>query len=335
LEVGLKVLVSGGAGYIGSHTAHQLCDAGHDVVVLDNLYSGHEWAVPAKAQFVKGDIGDRAFVEGVLKKHGFDAVIHFAAHIEVGESVADPAKYYRNNTASALTFFDACAKEGVRSIVFSSTAAVYGEPAKIVLKESDPLQPASPYGASKMMTERILADLAAASGGKLHYVILRYFNVAGARIDGRIGQATPRATHLIKLAAQTALGLRGEMAIFGTDYPTPDGTGLRDYIHVEDLAQAHLDALAYLDRGGRSDVFNAGYGHAYSVREVIDTMKRVSGVDFKVLETERRAGDVSALIADNTKIRQTLGWTPRYDNLTLICETALNWEKLYLAREGR
>lgn len=323
----MKFLVTGGAGYIGSHVAHQLVDAGHDVVVLDNLYSGHRWAVPEKSVFIEGSAGDRNLVERILGENLFDGVLHFAAHIEVGESVENPAKYYRNNTVAALGLFEASAKAGISKVIFSSTAAVYGEPQIQLIDESQPLLPVNPYGASKMMSERVLGDIAAASDGKLKYVILRYFNVAGARRDLRIGQATPRATHLVKIAAETALGLRQSMSIHGTDYPTKDGTCLRDYIHVEDLAKGHLDALTYLERGGTSDVFNVGYGQPYSVREVIETMKNVTGRNFEVKEGPRRPGDAISLAANNKKIREVLGWTPKHDDLSLICETAFKWEK--------
>lgn len=324
-----KYLITGGAGYIGSHAVHQMLEAGHEVVVLDNLYSGHRWAVPNTVQFIEGDVGNASLLESVLMDSGFDGVLHFAAHIEVGESVINPQKYYRNNTMAALTLFDMCRKARVPKVIFSSTAAVYGEPDVVKLDETAELQPINPYGASKMMSERILADIAAASNGDLRFVILRYFNVAGARLDGKVGQATPRATHLIKVAAETALGIRPEMFIFGTDYRTPDGTCLRDYIHIEDLVRAHLDALAYLDRGGASDIFNVGYGRPYSVREVIDTMKRISGVDFKVVEGPRRAGDPSALAADNSKIMQALGWQPKCDDLEIICRSAFRWEEFF------
>jgi UDP-glucose 4-epimerase len=323
----MKLLVTGGAGYIGSHTAHQLVDAGHEIVVLDNLYSGHRWAVPAKAEFVEGSVGSRALIDSLLSQKRFDGVLHFAAHTEVGESVTNPAKYYRNNTVAALELFDACVTFGVPRLVFSSTAAVYGDSTSIRLEESEPLAPVNPYGASKMMSERLLRDIAAGSDGALKFVILRYFNVAGARLDQRIGQATPRATHLIKVAAETAMGLHESVIIHGTDYPTKDGTCLRDYIHVEDLAKAHLDALGYLQRGGHSDVFNVGYGRPYSVREVINTMKRVSGVDFRVVDGPRRPGDPVGVAADSTKIKRVLGWTPQHDSLELICQSAWNWEK--------
>jgi len=348
-ELSLKLLVTGGAGYIGSHAAHQLLIEGHQVVVLDNLYSGHRWAVPEHARFVEGNVGDIVLVERVLCEEGIEAVLHFAAHVEVGESVADPVKYYRNNTVASLGLFEACARTGVERVIFSSTAAVYGEPAgepagELVgepgaehgigpgtsgaLSETSPLRPVNPYGASKLMSEQMLADLSRASGGKLKFVILRYFNAAGARRDLRVGQSTPRATHLVKIAAEVALGLRESLTVFGADYPTPDGTCLRDYIHIEDLVQAHIDALKYLEGGGQSDILNVGYGHASSVLEVIAAMERVSGCEIRTEKGARRAGDPSSVLSDNQRIRRVLGWKPRFDDLDLICRTAFEWEKI-------
>lgn len=327
----MKYLVTGGAGYIGSHTVHQLIEAGHSVVVLDNLQTGHEWAIHKAAQFIRGNVGDPDLLDRIFSHHRFDGVLHFAANIEVAESVTNPAKYYENNTVASLRLFTAVARAKVPSVIFSSTAAVYGNPRPAFANEDAELSPLNPYGASKVMSERILSDLIKASSG-VKYVILRYFNVAGARIDGRLGQATPRATHLIKVAAEAALGLRPAVSIFGTDYETASGTCERDFIHVEDLARAHLDALAYLDQGGASDVFNVGYGRTYSVREVIEMMKRVSGHDFPVIEESRRPGDAVTVAADNSKILATLGWRPQFENLELICKTALDWEKNYRAR---
>lgn len=322
-----KVLITGGAGYIGSHVAHQMVEVGHLVTVLDNLSTGHRWAVPERASFIQMDLGDEEALRAFLMKEKFEALIHFAASIQVGESVQKPALYYRNNTMNTLRLFEAAKDSGIKSIVFSSTAAVYGEAHSGLLSETDRLQPISPYGWSKLMSEQILRDIAAASNGQLKFAILRYFNVAGARPDLRIGQAGAVVTHLIKIACQAAIGLRDGMQIYGTDYPTADGTCGRDYIHVEDLSRAHLDALAYLSKGGASDAFNVGYGHATSVREVIDTVKAVSGVDFKVTEGPRRPGDPAMLAADSTKIRKALGWEPRYDDLREICRTAYEWEK--------
>jgi UDP-glucose 4-epimerase len=324
----VKILVTGGAGYIGSHAVHQLLSDGHHVVVLDNLYSGHRWAVPTDAKFVEGDIADTALVSKLLISHKIDSLLHFAAHIEVAESVTDPAKYYRNNTASALGLFEACAQNGVQRVIFSSTAAVYGEPQKPgLLRETDVLAPINPYGSSKMMSEKILADICTSTNGRMKFVILRYFNVAGARSDLSAGQATPRATHLIKIAAEAALGLRKNVSVHGSDYPTKDGTCERDYIHVDDLIQAHIDALTYLQDGAASDTFNVGYGRSYSVKEVIEAMKRVCGTDFPVEIAERRAGDAAALVADNSKIKKLLKWQPKHADLDYICRTAFDWEK--------
>ncbi|MES2964316.1 MAG: UDP-glucose 4-epimerase GalE [Bdellovibrionota bacterium] len=322
-----KVLITGGAGYIGSHVAHQMIEGGFDITILDNLSTGHRWAVPDGAKFVQMELGEEASVREFLQREKFDALIHFAASIQVGESVSKPELYYRNNTMNTLRLFEAAKASGIKSIVFSSTAAVYGELHSGLLKETDRLRPINPYGWSKFMSEQILCDLAAASNGALKYVILRYFNVAGARPDLKIGQSGAVVTHLIKIASQAAVGLRDGMQIFGTDYATADGTCERDYIHVEDLSRAHLDALSYLSKGGQSDVFNVGYGHATSVRTVIDTVKRVSGVNFKVTEGARRAGDPAMLAADSTKIRKALGWEPRFDDLDEICRTAFEWEK--------
>ena len=324
----MKLLITGGAGYIGSHTALKLIEAGHNVVVVDNFYSGHRWAVPGGAELIEGDVGDCELIGNVFQAHQFDGVLHFAAHIEVGESVSNPLKYYRNNVASALNLIEAVRQAGVAKFIFSSTAAVYGEsenPAPI--SESAPLQPMNPYGASKFMTERILTDVAAASQNALKAVILRYFNAAGARPDLKLGQATPRATHLIKVACEVAVGVRDKIEIFGTDYPTHDGTCLRDYVHVEDLAQAHVDALGYLDQGGKTDVFNVGYGKASSVLDVIESVQRAAQKKLHVEKGPRRPGDASSLAADNTKIRRALGWTPKFDNLDLICKTAYEWER--------
>lgn len=330
----MKVLITGGAGYIGSHVAHALSELGHEIVVLDNFYSGQRRALPASAEVVEGSVGDSDLLARIFSGPKFDAVLHFAAHIEVGESVTDPGKYYRNNTIASLALFESCRLAGVKNIIFSSTAAVYGEPASHDgLTEDTPLQPMNPYGASKMMSERMLQDVSRASmlaskqDDGLRFIILRYFNAAGARRDLAIGQATPRATHLIKIASQAALGLREGLCINGTDYPTPDGTCLRDYIHIEDLAQAHVDALNYLVRGGVSEIFNVGYGRASSVLEVIAAMQNVSGKQISVTRGPRRPGDASVVMGNCDKIRRVLGWQPRFDNLELICQTAFAWEK--------
>ncbi|MGE4634120.1 MAG: UDP-glucose 4-epimerase GalE [Arenicellales bacterium] len=324
----LTVLVTGGAGYIGSHTTHQLLAAGHRVSVIDTLYSGHRWAVPDEVDFHQLDAGDSDAVTALIRARGFDAVIHFAGHIVVPESVANPAKYYQNNVVASLKLIESCQQAGVECFIFSSSAAVYGNPQTIPVDESAPVNPINPYGRTKLITEWTLADLArrADSGPKLRYIALRYFNVAGARLDGRLGQATPEATHLIKVGCEAACGLREAVSIFGTDYETTDGTCIRDYIHVEDLAGAHLQALDYLADGGKSRVLNCGYGHGYSVREVLDTLRRISEVNFTIRETDRRAGDPACLVSDNRAIREVLDWAPQYDDLELICSSALDWE---------
>lgn len=322
----MKVLVTGGAGYIGSHTVYQLVEAGHDVVVVDNLYSGHRWAVHPSANFVLADISDGAVIACILSTHRFDAVIHFAAHMVVPESVADPLKYYQNNVAASTSLLRACVAAGVERFIFSSTAAVYGNPEYVPVDENAATLPINPYGTTKLVMEWMLRDVASSTNDQFRYVALRYFNVAGARGDGTIGQATPNATHLIKVACEAATGKRSQISIFGTDYPTPDGTCIRDYIHVEDLARAHLDALAYLQEGGRSETFNCGYGRGFSVKEVLECVKSISGVDFLVIEEARRAGDPGNLTANADKIRQVLGWKPRFDDLSLICRSAYEWE---------
>jgi UDP-glucose 4-epimerase len=318
------VLVTGGAGYIGSHVVRRLRECGVPVVVLDNLTTGRRDAV-LDAVLVEGDTADRALVQRTLHEHGIQDVMHFAAHTVVPESVADPLKYYGNNTCGSRSLLEACAGAGVRRFIFSSTAAVYGTPADGICREDDATAPINPYGWSKLMTEQMVRDLGDAGGPA--YAILRYFNVAGADPGGRIGQSTPEATHLIKVASQAAVGARDGMAIFGTDYPTPDGTCIRDYIHVEDLADAHLRALAYLQGEGASLTLNCGYGHGFSVREVIDTVQRVSAVSFPVRETARRAGDPACIVSAADRIRATLGWSPRYDDLDVIVSTALAWER--------
>lgn len=319
-----RVLVTGGAGYVGSHVLLRLAARGHAAVALDNLYAGHAWAV-GDVPLLRVDLGDRAALGRVLEEGKFEAVIHCAAHIWVGESVREPARYYRNNTCNAIGLFDLCARHGVRDVVLSSTAAVYGEPDKPLIDEDTPLAPINPYGASKMMAERALADIARAHG--LRFVALRYFNVAGADGDGRLGEATPDNSHLIKVACETAIGLRPCMRINGTDYPTPDGTCIRDYVHVDDLAEAHVLALDYLAAGGRSGALNVGYGRGFSVREVLDTVRRVSGVAFPIIEGPRRPGDPPILVADARRIVAGLGWRPRHDDLEHIVATAWRWEQ--------
>jgi UDP-glucose 4-epimerase len=326
----MAVLVTGGAGYIGSHMVLALLDAGEEVVVLDNLSTGFDWALPPEAKLVVGDMGDEALVGRVIREHGVKATAHFAAKIVVPDSVADPLGYYLNNTVKSRALIEAAVKGGVEHFIFSSTAAVYGDVDTKPVGEDRPLNPVSPYGRSKLMTEWMLADAAVAHG--LRYVVLRYFNVAGADPRGRSGQSTANATHLIKVAAQTALGQRKAIEIYGTDYPTPDGSCLRDYIQVSDLAAAHLDALTHLRRGGESLTLNCGYGTGYSVLEVVDIVKRVSGVDFEVRLSPRRAGDPAAIVAKADRIRERLGWQPRYDDLTTIVDQALRWEKALLTR---
>ena len=319
----MRVLVTGGAGYIGSHVVRQLVERGDDVVAYDSLVTGHDWAV-GDAELVVGDVGDRATLDRVLAR-GFDSVLHFAASTVVPDSVADPLSFYRNNTANTLNLFEAVTAAGIGTFLFSSTAAVYGIPAGALVDEASTLAPINPYGASKMMSERILTDLAAASS--LRYGILRYFNVAGADPQGRIGQATPEATHLIKVASQAAVGVRSGLKIFGTDYDTSDGTCVRDYIHVEDLATAHLLLLDHLQAGGDSRLYNCGYGHGYSVREIVDAVHRVTGVPFLVEETDRRPGDPAQLVADSSALKRDLGWRPQYDDIDTIVSHAYTWER--------
>ncbi|MCZ7658447.1 MAG: UDP-glucose 4-epimerase GalE [Xanthobacteraceae bacterium] len=321
----MTVLVTGGAGYIGSHMVLALLEAGERVVVLDNLSTGFDWAVPAEAELLVGETGDQALVARVLKQHRVEAVIHFAASVVVPDSVADPLGYYRNNTVNSRALMECAVKGGVRHFIFSSTAAVYGNPARVPVTESDAPAPMSPYGSSKLMTEIMLRDAGAAHG--LGHVILRYFNVAGADPALRTGQSTKGATHLIKVAVETALGLRPQMQVFGTDYPTPDGTCIRDYIHVSDLVAAHLDALAHLRRGGDSLTLNCGYGRGFSVLEVIETVKRVSGIDFRVEFAPRRPGDPAQIVASSDRARALIGWKPQLDDLETIATHALAWER--------
>lgn len=323
------VLVTGGAGYIGSHVVRQLGEAGERVVVLDNLSKGFREAV-LYGDLVVGDTGDRERVSRVLNDYGVESVLHFAAHTVVPESVADPLKYYGNNTCNTRNLLECCAVHGVKHFIFSSTAAVYGIPAGPMASEDSPLAPINPYGTSKLMSEWMLRDLAAA--GDLRYVALRYFNVAGSDPQGRIGQNTPQATLLVKVACEAAVGKRPGVAIFGTDYDTPDGTGVRDYIHVEDLADAHLKALDYLRRGGESATLNCGYGHGYSVREVLNAVQRAHGAPLNVREEPRRPGDPPALVAGADRIRERLGWQPRYDDLDVIVRTSLEWERKTLGK---
>jgi len=326
------ILITGGAGYIGSHVVKQLGEAGYEnLVTLDNLSKGFREAV-LYGELVVGDTADRDLVARLLREHDIRAVLHFAAHTVVPESVADPLKYYRNNTCATRNLLQCCQEAGVEHFVFSSTAAVYGILPEGRAREDTPTAPINPYGTSKLMSEWMLRDLAEAGGPR--YVVLRYFNVAGSDPGGRIGQSTPGATLLTKVAAEHAVGKRDFVAIFGTDYPTPDGTGIRDYIHVEDLADAHLKALDYLAEGGASTTLNCGYGHGYSVREVLAAMERVAGHPLNIVEKPRRPGDPPTLVADAGRIREVLGWTPRYDDLEFICKTALDWEKKIAAGQA-
>jgi UDP-glucose 4-epimerase len=323
------ILITGGAGYIGSHVVAQLGERGEQLLVLDNLSTGHPDAV-LHGQLVVGDVGDAALLDRLFAAHRIDTVMHFAAKIVVPESVAQPLDYYDNNTARARVLLDACRRAGVRRFVFSSTAAVYGDPDGGVANEQTPPAPINPYGRSKLMTEWMLRDLAAVS--ELRYAVLRYFNVAGCDLRGRIGQDTPNATHLIKVACQHAVGSRSHLDVYGTDYPTADGTCVRDYIHVEDLAAAHLSALDHLRAGGESITANCGYGHGYSVRQVIDVLRSVHDGDIVVREAPRRAGDMAMIVADASFARSRLGWTPSRDDLELIIGSALAWERKRLAQ---
>ena len=318
-----SILVTGGAGYIGSHVALQLTRAGESVIVLDDLSAGFADAV-MDATLIVGNVGDQSLVTRLLSEHQIDTVLHFAARTIVPESVADPLRYYENNTCATRNLLSCCAQAKIRHVVFSSTAAVYGTPSSGVASETTATAPINPYGTSKLMSEWMLRDLAAAGGPR--YVALRYFNVAGCDAQGRIGQSTKNATLLVKVACEAAVGKREHVLIYGTDYPTPDGTGVRDYIHVDDLARAHLDALTYLRQGGVSTTLNCGYGHGYSVREVLAAVERANGRPVAAIEQPRRAGDPPYLVADAVQIRNVLGWQPRCDDLDLIARTALAWE---------
>ena len=318
------ILVTGGCGYIGSHVVRQLSESGLKVVVYDNLSTGFRNALIHGEEFMEGELADREALEELFQRHRFGTVLHFAAAIIAPESVSKPLKYYGNNTLNTLRLLETCVKYGVKRFIFSSTAAVYGFPDGGVASEESPLVPINPYGTSKLMSEWMLRDVSAAHG--MRYVALRYFNVAGADPQARIGQRTPEATHLIKVACQAALGMRDSVSIYGTDYSTTDGTGIRDYIHIEDLASAHLSALDYLGKGGVPTAMNVGYGRGSSVREVLEIVKKVSGVDFSVVEAERRPGDPASLIARADKIGLLTGWRPRFDNLETIVADAWRWE---------
>ncbi len=326
----MTVLVTGGAGYIGSHMVWELLDHGEEVVVIDNLSTGFRWSVPPHVRFVKGDVGDQDLVADLLTDFRIDSIIHFAGSVVVPESIEDPLSYYHNNTTNSRNLLAAAVKTGVNKFIFSSTAAVYGSPlTRGPISENAILNPLSPYGTSKLMTELMVRDAAAAHD--LAYVMLRYFNVAGCDLKGRTGQSTEGATHLIKVACEAASGKRRSMKIFGTDYDTRDGTCVRDFIHVSDLVNAHYFALRFLREGGRRFTANCGYSKGYSVKEVISAVKRVSGVDFKVIEAERRAGDIPALTANANRLMSRLDWKPEHDDLDLIVSSALNWEKRHVS----
>jgi UDP-glucose 4-epimerase len=329
----MTVLVTGGAGYIGSHMVLALVEAGESVVVVDNLTTGFSSFLPEGVPLFIGDAGDENLVEGVISAHNVDAIIHFAGSVVVPESMRDPLAYYRNNTMTTRSLLNVAIRCGVRRFIFSSTAAVYGNPDQVPVPEEAPTRPLSPYGSSKLMTEIMLHDVAFAHD--LQFVALRYFNVAGADPQARIGLATVGATHLLKIAVEAATGQRAQIEVYGTDYPTPDGSCIRDFIHVSDLAQAHRAALAYLREGGESATLNCGYGRGYSVLETIEAVRRVSGRQFAVKYAPRRPGDIMTMIADTTRIQTTLDWTPQYDDLETIAAHALAWEtKLMQERAG-
>ncbi|MBI4684812.1 MAG: UDP-glucose 4-epimerase GalE [Nitrospirae bacterium] len=319
-----KIFVTGGAGYIGSHVVRDLGKKGYDVLIYDNLSTGHEWAV-LSGRLVKGDLADKSFLDEVIKDFKPDAVMHFAALIQVEESVREPLKYFRNNTANAMNLLEVMLENRIKNFIFSSTAAVYGIPDKLPVNEDVPMNPTNPYGESKAMVEQMLSDLSNASD--FNYIALRYFNVAGADSQGRIGQAYKESTHLITRALKTAKGELPKLLIFGADYMTSDGTCIRDYIHVDDLSVAHILTLDYLSDNGKSRVFNCGYGHGYSVREVVQAAKKVTGIDFRTEETGRRDGDSPALLADSSRLKAELNWKPKHDDLGYIIKTAWEWEK--------
>lgn len=320
----MNILITGGAGYIGSHVVKALGSLGHNLIIYDNLSTGHRQAV-TYGELVVGDLGDKEKLDALFAHSKFDAVLHFAGSIVVPESVSEPLKYYQNNTINSHFLISLCQKYKVNKFIFSSTAAVYGMPKDGVCREDSELAPINPYGQSKLMTELMLKDVADSS--ELRYVALRYFNVSGADPDGKIGQSFPEATHLIKVACEAACEKRDHLKVFGTDYPTPDGTCVRDYIHVYDLADAHVKALEYLEKGGKSEILNCGYGHGFSVKEVISRVKSVTGVDFKVVESPRRPGDPASLTAKVDRIHSVIGWKPSFDDLNVIIKSAYEWEK--------
>jgi len=330
----MRILVTGGAGYIGSHVVLTCRDAGYEVVVIDDLSTGRREAIPQDVPLIEGDIGDPDLVAKSLDVHGINAVIHLAGRVVVPESVVAPLKYYQVNTAASRTLIEACVEAAVESFVFSSTAAVYGAPKQTPITENAPLEPVNPYGRSKLMTEWILADASAAHG--FGYLALRYFNVAGADPAGRTGQSTPQATHLIKVASESAVGVRDKIEIFGEDYETPDGTGIRDYIHVSDLAAAHVAGLRYLASGNKSQAMNCGYGRGYSVREVLRAVEQVSGRPLNIVSAPRRLGDPPALVADSSRLQTEMEWTPKHADLTAMIESAIGWEKTLIRdRDGK
>ncbi len=329
----MAVLVTGGAGYIGSHMVLRLLDDGEDVVVLDNLSTGYRWLVDSRGRYVHAEAGDIGAVSLLMQREKIESVLHFAGSIVVPESIENPLKYYANNTATTRNVIESAVRAKVKHFIFSSTAAVYGMTSSEPVSETTPVKPMSPYGRSKLMSEMMLEDTAAAHD--IRYGILRYFNVAGADPLGRSGQTMARATHLIKVACQTALGQRPRMDIFGTDYDTVDGTCVRDFIHVSDLADAHAALLGYLRNQGPSVTLNCGYGRGYSVRQVVDAVRQVSGIDFPVRELPRRAGDPAAVVADSTKLRKLLGWTPKHDDLETIVRGAYAWEQYLSTRADR
>ena len=319
----MKVLITGGAGYIGSHTVKALGEKGYQVLTVDNLSNGHKEAV-LYGDLVVGDVGDKDLMEDIVSSFKPEVVIHFSAYIEVGISVKNPLSFYKNNVINSLNLLEVLIKNNIKNFIFSSTAAVYGNPEKIPIPEEHPIKPINPYGKTKATIEKALEDFSKAYN--FNYVSLRYFNASGADPSGRIGESHNPETHLIPLILQTAKGEREAIKIFGTDYPTDDGTCIRDYIHVNDLAEAHILAMEYLLDGGKSDIFNCGYGYGYSVREVIETAKRITGKDFKVIEDDRREGDPPILVADSKKLKEKLNWKPKYDDLETIIKTAWNWE---------
>ncbi|MBS0530761.1 MAG: UDP-glucose 4-epimerase GalE [Proteobacteria bacterium] len=328
----MTVLVTGGAGYIGSHMVLALTEAGENVVVIDNLSTGFSSSLPEGVPLFIGDVGDESLVENVIVQHGVESIVHFAGSVVVPESMRDPLAYYRNNTMTTRSLLNTAVKCGVNRFIFSSTAAVYGNPDRTPVSEDAPTRPLSPYGSSKLMTEIMLHDVATAHG--MNYVVLRYFNVAGADPQARIGLSTAGATHLLKIAVEAATGQRAKIDVLGTDYPTPDGSCIRDFIHVSDLAQAHRAALAYLRNGGHSTTLNCGYGRGYSVLETIEAVRRVSGRNFAVQYSDRRPGDIMTMIADTRRLRATLDWTPQYEDLSTIATHALAWEEKLARRHA-